>query len=76
MAFVKWMDTAPLWLKIVLALPIVDIIWAFYRIIKGAVKGKIELIIGGILWIVLGWIALWLVDIICIIGWKQPKVLA
>lgn len=76
MTFVKWMDTAPLWLKIVLALPIVDIIWALYRIIKGAVKGKVELIIGGILWIIFGWIALWLVDIICIIGWKKPKVLA
>lgn len=74
--FVKWFDDAPLWLKIVLALPVIDIVWAVYRIVKGAAYGKVSLILGGILWILLGWLALWLVDIVCICVWKQPKVLA
>ena len=43
--FVKWMDDAPLWLKIVFALPVLDIIWAVYRIIKGAAYGNISLIL-------------------------------
>ena len=75
-SFVKWMDDAPIWLKIIFALPVIDIIWAVYRIIKGAAYGKLSLILGGILWIILGWLALWLIDIICIIGWKKPLVLA
>ncbi len=74
--FVKWFDESPLWVKIVFALPILDIVWAIYRIVKGAAYGKVWTLVGGILWIVLGWIALWLVDLICVIGWKHIKVLA
>ena len=32
--FVKWMDEAPFWLKIVFALPVLDLVRAVYRIIK------------------------------------------
>ncbi len=74
--FVKWMDNCPLWLKIIFALPGIDLIWAIYRIVKGAAYGKISLIIGGILWIILGWAILWLIDIVSIIVWKSPKLLA
>ena len=38
--FVKWMDEAPLWLKIVFALLVLDLVWAVYRIIKGVAYGK------------------------------------
>ena len=74
--FVKWMDDAPLWLKIVFALPVLDIVWAVYRLIKGAAYGKISLILGGILWIILGWAILWIIDIICVCIFREPKVLA
>ncbi len=74
--FVKWMDEAPLWLKIVFALPVIDIIWAIYRIVKGIAYGKMSRVIVGILWIILGWIALWIIDIICICIFKEPKVCA
>ena len=57
---VKWFDNAPIWLKIILALPGLDIIWAVYRIVKGAAYGKIGLVIIGILWILLGWAILWI----------------
>ena len=74
--FVKWFDECPLWLKIIFALPGLDIIWAVYRIVKGAAYGKIWTLIGGILWLLLGWAILWIIDIISIIGWKNVKVLA
>ena len=51
-SFVKWFDESPLWLKIIFALPVIDIVWAVYRIVKGAAYGKIWTLIGGILWIV------------------------
>lgn len=65
--FVKWMDDAPLWLKIIFALPVIDIMWAIYRIVKGVAYGKISTLIAGILWIILGSTILWLIDLISII---------
>lgn len=69
---VKWFDNAPLWLKIIFALPGLDIIWAVYRIVKGAAYGKVGLVIIGILWILLGWAILWIIDIVSIIIKKHP----
>ena len=69
---VKWFDNAPLWLKVILALPGLDIIWAVYRIVKGAAYGKVGLVIIGILWILLGWAILWIIDIVSIIIKKHP----
>ena len=74
--FVKWMDDAPLWLKIVFALPVLDIVWAIYRIVKGVAYKKVSRIIAGILWILLGLAILWIIDLICICIWREPKVLA
>ena len=76
MEFVKWMDKAPLWVKIIFALPGIDIVWAIYRLVKGVVKKDVPVLIGGILWILLGWSILWLIDLACIIIWHEPKVLA
>ena len=69
---VKWFEDAPVWLKVIFALPGLDIIWAIFRIVKGAVKGNIGLVLIGILWILLGWIALWVIDIVSIIIKKHP----
>ena len=74
--FVKWMDNAPMLLKIIFALPGLDLIWAIYRIIKGATTGNVLLIIAGILWIILGWAILWIIDLICIIIFKKPTLFA
>ncbi len=76
MAFVNWMDNLPLWAKIILALPGLDIIWAIYRIVKGAVKGNTAILLGGILWLLLGWAILWIIDIVSICLAKKPAVLA
>jgi len=72
--FVKWMDNCPLVLKIIFALPGLDLVWAIYRVVKGVAYHKTDLVIAGILWIVFGWIALWLIDLISIIIYKEPKI--
>lgn len=69
---VKWFENCPVWLKIIFALPVLDIIWAVFRIVKGAAYGKVGLIVVGILWILLGWALLWVVDIVSIIIKKHP----
>ena len=76
MGFVKWLDSAPLWLKIIFALPVLNIIWAIYRVVKGACTGKLLTLVAGILWILLGWAILWLIDLICIIIYKKPTLFA
>lgn len=69
---VKWFESAPLWLKIVFALPGIDIVWAIFRIVKGVAKKDTFLIVIGILWILLGWAILWVIDIVTIILNKHP----
>lgn len=65
--FIKAMDEAPLWLKIVLALPGIDIIWVVYRVLKSAVKNNmVGLIVAAIL-IIVGIPFVWLIDIICLL---------
>lgn len=59
--YVKFIDGLPLILKVILALPGFDgIFYGIYRIAKGRV-------IIGILWIILGFAILWIIDIITII---------
>ncbi|MGI6393014.1 MAG: hypothetical protein ACOX16_05425 [Candidatus Izemoplasmatales bacterium] len=59
--YVKFIDGLPLILKVILALPGLDgIFYGIYRIAKGRV-------IIGILWIILGFAILWIIDIITII---------
>ena len=72
-SLIKWFQDAPLWAKIVFALPVLDIIWAIFRIVKGAVKSDLKLVLIGILWIVLGWAILWVVDIVTIIVENNTK---
>ncbi len=54
-------------IKIIFALPVLDIIWAIYRICKSVIKGNVLGIILGILMIFIGASIWWIVDIICII---------
>lgn len=69
---VKWFESAPVWLKIIFALPGLDFIWAIFRIVKGITKGNFGLVIIGILWLILGWAILWIIDIVSIIIKKHP----
>lgn len=65
--FIKAMDSLPWILKIILCIPALDIIWAIYRIVKGAYKNNMVTLIIGILWIVPGAVFAWLVDMLSMI---------
>jgi multisubunit Na+/H+ antiporter MnhF subunit len=62
------MDSLPLVLKIVFALPCLDILWAIYRIIKGVnAKDTVAIVIDILLLVFGSWSVMWLVDIITLL---------
>lgn len=67
MKFLKWMDGNPKWLKVILAIPMLQIVWGIYRVVKAIKKKNILFIIIGILLIVPGAALVWLVDMITLI---------
>ena len=70
------MDNLPWIVKLILCIPALDIVWAVYRIIKGATQGKLLTLIVGILWIVPGAVFGWLIDLICTILFGKPTIFA
>lgn len=66
-SFIKGMDGLALWIKIILALPILDIVWNVYRLARSIDKGSVLGIVLGILLIIIGIPFMWLVDIISLI---------
>lgn len=71
MKFVKWMDDNPLWLKVVLALPMVDVLWVVHRLIKSIeAKKTLEIVLAAAL-IVFGFPVLWIVDIVTLLLKKK-----
>ena len=69
---IKALDELPFILKLILALPVLDFIWAIYRIIKGVTTDNLFLLVVGILWIVPGAFFCWIADIVSIILYKHP----
>jgi len=76
MGFVKAVDGLPWILKLILALPGLDIIYGIYRLVKGVAKKDLVLTVVGILWIVLGWGILWIIDIVTVLLNKKITVFA
>ena len=74
MGFVKAMDGLSFIVKLILALPVLDIVWAIYRIVKGACKGHVLTLIFGILWIFPGSAICWIIDLVSVILFKKPVV--
>lgn len=70
---IKLVDDLPWIVKIILALPGLDIVWAIYRIIKGYVKKDGVLLVIGVIWILLGWAITWIFDLVTTILYKHPK---
>ena len=64
---VKSFDNLPQIVKIILALPGIDIIWVIYRIVKSASENNMLGIILGVVILFVGVPFLWLIDVICII---------
>ena len=73
---IKSFDNLPWIAKLILCLPVLDLVWAIYRIIKGATEKKTVTLVAGILWIVPGSIICWVVDLICTICYKKPTLFA
>ena len=66
--FIKAMDDLPFIAKLILCLPVLDIVWNIYRICKSADKKNNTGIILGIVVLVLGsYTVVWLFDLICMI---------
>ncbi|MFA5225236.1 MAG: hypothetical protein WC425_01500 [Bacilli bacterium] len=65
--FGKWMDSQSLLVKVIFAIPLLDILWVAYRLVKSLVKKSVLGIVLAILLIVIGLPWLWLVDIITLI---------
>lgn len=62
--FIRSFDQLPLVVKIILALPMIDIVWVIYRIVKSVANENTLGIVLGVLLLVIGIPFLWLVDII------------
>lgn len=70
---IKLVDDLPWIVKIILCIPALDIVWAIYRIIKGALKKDTVLLIAGIVWLVGAFSITWIFDIVTTILYKHPK---
>lgn len=70
---IKSFDNLPWIVKIILCIPVLDIVWAIYRIVKGVANNDLLLVVIGIIWIFGGCTITWLWDIITTILYKHPK---
>ena len=68
----KAVDGLPFWLKVVLCIPVLDIFWAVYRIIKGAAEKDVLMLVIGIVWVVGGCTVTWIIDLVTTIFNKKP----
>lgn len=67
MKFCKAMDDLPLIVKIILALPFLDIVWNVYRLVKSISSSNLLGIILAVVLLIVGIPLVWLFDIIMII---------
>lgn len=66
-SLIKSFDNLTLIVKIIFALPLLDILWVVYRLIRSIVHNNVLGIVLAVLLIVIGLPFLWLVDIITLI---------
>ena len=69
-------DNLPWIAKLILCLPVLNLAWAIYRIVKGVSEKKTAVLVAGILWIIPGSVVCWVVDLICTICYKRPTLFA
>ena len=61
---VKMVDELPFILKLILCIPVLDIVWAIYRIVKGAAYKNTVLLVVGIIWIIGSCTITWVFDLV------------
>ena len=64
MGYCKFMDDLPYVVKIICALPFLDVLWAIYRIVKGVCKKHIVTLVAGLIWLFVGTTVTWILDLI------------
>ena len=63
---IKTMDNLPKLIKLILAIPALDIIWVLYRLCRSLDKNNMVGVILGVVLIFVGIPFMWLIDILCI----------
>ena len=74
--FIVAIDRLPWIVKLLLALPFLNIVYGIYRLIKGIDRNNLVLIIAGLVWIFAGWAILWIIDLVTVILNKKITVFA
>lgn len=64
---VKKVNELPLIVKLILAIPVLDIFWNVMRVIRSVAKSNVLGIVLSVVLIIVGIPFMWLVDIICIL---------
>ena len=65
---VKFFDNLPWIIKLILAFPFIGgIAYGIYRIAKGLDKNDMIMVLAGIVWLLVGWAILWIIDLITVI---------
>ncbi|MFA5720312.1 MAG: hypothetical protein WC939_04565 [Acholeplasmataceae bacterium] len=66
-SYVNWMDNNSKLVKVLLALPIINILWWVYRLFKSIDEGNVLGIVLAILLLIVGIPFLWIIDLITLI---------
>lgn len=66
-SFIVAMEKLPLLVKVLLALPFLDIVWVVYRIIRSVDKQNWVGVLIAVVFIIIGIPFLWLIDMLCIL---------
>ena len=66
-SIIKTMDNLPKLIKLILAIPALDIIWVLYRLCRSLDKNNMIGVILGVVLIFVGIPFMWLIDILCIL---------
>ena len=64
---IKTFDSLPLIVKVILAIPALDILWWIYRICRSLDKNNIVGVVIAVVLLCVGIPFMWLVDILCIL---------
>ena len=64
---IKAFEGLPFIIKLILCIPVLDIVWSIYKIAKSANKGHTVGVVLGILTIFPGAVIIWLIDILTLL---------
>lgn len=70
--FLKLIDNLPWIAKLILCIPVLNIVWAIYRIVKGVTQNNTVSLVAGIVWIFGACTITWILDLIFVATDKQP----